>query len=143
MRHRNDRLRMTRNAGTGAVPNGKYERENRLTITAPPEALADLAESAGTWHETPEEVERALAWGERKERMIAWVRETVRRRLSDSERRCVELRFFDGLSCREAAARAGTSVSSMHRGLQRALDKLREAAETDPDIASLLRPRRR
>ena len=141
MRRRNNPLGLTRNAGTGAEQNGKYARENRLTITVPPETLADLPESAGAWRETPEEVERALAWGERKARMIAWVRETVRRRLSDSERRCVELHFFEGLSCREAAARAGTSPSSMHRGLQRALEKLRDAAETDPETAALLRER--
>ncbi len=114
-------------------------RTIRITISVPPEALADLPESAGPWHETREEVERALARGERKRILIAWVRETLRRRLSENERRCIELHFFEGLSHREAAARTGTTPSSVHRGLHRALEKLREAAETDPEIASLFR----
>jgi DNA-directed RNA polymerase specialized sigma24 family protein len=120
---------------------GEQTRVNRLGISVPPEAMNGLPESAGAWHETREEVARALAWGERKGRLIAWVRETVRRRLSYRERRCIELHFFEGLSCREAAARAGTSASSMHRGLRRALDKLRDAAETDPSVSPLLRRR--
>ncbi len=118
-------------------------RANRLAVSVPPESMVHLPESAGAWHETREEVERALAWGEHKAQLIAWVRETLRRRLSETERRCIELHYFAGLGCREAAARAGISPSSMHRGLQRALEKLREAAETDPDIARLLRGRRR
>jgi len=128
---------------TNVESGGEHTRANRLGISVPPEALAGLPESAGAWHETREEVERALAWGARKSRLVAWVRETVRRRLSETERRCIELHFFGGLNCREAAARAGISPSSMHRGLQRALEKLREAAETDPEIAQLLRDRRR
>ena len=142
MRRRNTDQKMTRNAGTDVQLNGKYVRENRLTVTVPPEAMFGLPESAGAWHESREEVERALAWGERKAILIAWVRETLRRRLSENERRCIELRFFEGLSCREVAAKAGTTPSSVHRGLQRALEKLREAAETDPDIAPLMRKRR-
>ena len=128
---------------TESTSDGKRTRAIRLGITVPPEAMAGLPESAGAWHETREEVERALIWGAQKARLIAWVRETVRRRLSETERRCIDLHFFEGLGFREAAARAGTSPSSMHRGLQRALEKLREAAETDPEIAQLLRDRRR
>ncbi len=120
----------------------KNTRAARLGVCVPPELLADLPESAGMWHESAEEVERALAWGERKQMLIAWVREMLRRRLSESERRCVELYFFEGLSYREAGARAGTTASSVHRGLQRALEKLREAAETDREIAVLIRKRR-
>ena len=129
--------------GTETACGGQQTRANRLGISVPPEALAGLPESAGAWHETREEVEQALAWGAHKARLIAWVREMMRRRLSENERRCVELHFFEGLGFREAAARTGTSPSSMHRGLQRALIKLREAAETDPDLAPMLRDKRR
>lgn len=132
---------MLRTTDTDSV--GEHTRANRLGISVPPEAMAGLPESAGAWHETREEVERALVWGAHKAGLIAWVRETVRRRLSETERRCIELHFFEGLNCREAAARLGTSPSSMHRGLQRALEKLRDAAKTDPAIAPLLRERRR
>jgi DNA-directed RNA polymerase specialized sigma24 family protein len=120
-----------------------HTRAHRLGISVPPEALAALPESAGAWHESPDEVDRALVWGERKATLMTWVRETMRRRLSDTERRCIEMIFFEGLSCREAAARTGTSPSSTHRGLQRALEKLRDAAETDPEMALLGRKRRR
>jgi RNA polymerase sigma factor (sigma-70 family) len=130
-------------AGADRERGGEDTRVNRLGISLPAEAMAHLPESAGAWHESREEVERALVWGGHKARLIAWVRETLRRRLSETERRCVELHFFEGLSRREAARRAGITPSSMHRGLRRAVEKLREAAETDPEIARLLRERRR
>ncbi len=141
MRNRKRFQGIPRNAGMDAEDNGKYAREIRLTISVPPESMAGLPESAGIWHESKEEVEQALAWGERKRMLIAWVRETVRRRLSENERRCIEMHFFEGLSRREAAARAGTNPSSVQRGLQRALEKLRDAAENDPDVAPMLRKR--
>ena len=131
--------RMLHIAERDAEDGGRHTRTNRLAISVPPKALADLPESAGIWHESREEVERALARGERKAMLIAWVRETLRRRLSENERRCIKMLFFEGLSRREAAARAGTTPSSVQRGLQRAIEKLRDAAKTDPEIAPLLR----
>jgi RNA polymerase sigma factor (sigma-70 family) len=139
---RNTFQRMLPVARGDAEDGGRHTRTIRVTISVPPGALAGLPESVGPWHESREEVERALAWGERKRMLIAWVCETVQRRLSENERRCIELHFFEGLSHREAAARTGTTPSSVHRGLQRALEKLREAAETDPEIAPLLRKRK-
>lgn len=143
MRRRDRFQGIPRGADMDAEDGGKYARELRRTISVPPASMAGLPESAGLWHESGEEVERALAWGERKRVLIAWVRETVRRRLSETERRCIEMHFFEGLSHRESAARAGTNPSSVQRGLRRALEKLRDAAENDPDIALLLRQWRR
>ena len=117
-------------------------RAARLGLSVAPETLAHLPESAGAWHESPEEIARALAWGERKARLMAWVRDAMRRRLSDAERRCIELHFQEGLSFREAGARSGAHASSVHRTLKRALEKLREAAASDPETAALLRERR-
>ena len=81
------------------------------------------------WFETPEEIEAGLTWGVEKAGMLRWVRRHMRSKLTQRERRCVELYFFKGMTYREAGAATDTSATSVYRAVRRSLRKLRVAAK--------------
>ncbi|MCC6490551.1 MAG: hypothetical protein IT364_23905 [Candidatus Hydrogenedentes bacterium] len=99
-------------------------RAGRNAILMGPEALHLFENSRGAWFETPEEIEAGLEWGKRKAELLAWVRRQMGRRLTQRERRCMELYFFEGLTYREAGEKTGTNASSVHRAVTRSLRKI-------------------
>lgn len=103
-------------------------RAERFKVVMSPDILKGFAIEQGAWYETQGEIEAGLRWGEEKARLLRWVRKQMTRRLTARERLYLELHFFEGLSFREAALRSGTNASSVHRGVTRALRKLRTAA---------------
>ena len=106
----------------------KPTRAERNAVDYHPASLERMPEKRGLWYETPEEVAAGLAWGQRKAELLRWVRRQMGRRLTERERRCIELYFFEGLDYRGVASQSGLSVSSAHRNVKRALRKLRQAA---------------
>lgn len=104
-------------------------RGNRLGIAAAPETLAALPESEGLWYESPEEVDRAFAEAALRARRIRWVRRQMLLLLTDRERSHVECHYFKGMTIRESAARHGVSPSVACRNVNRAVGKLRAAAQ--------------
>jgi RNA polymerase sigma factor (sigma-70 family) len=106
------------------------EELRRDGISVNPQYLDHFGTSKAIWHETPEEIEAGLAWGQEKERLLRHLRKEMRRRLTKRERRCVELYFFRGLTYSEAGKATKTNPSSVHRAVHRGLRKLRCAAES-------------
>lgn len=91
-------------------------------------AVDTLCVEDAPWHESRDDRERGLRWGREKARLLKWVRNQMGRRLTPTERRCVELHYFEGLTFREAARHTGTQPSSVCRAVQRSIRKLRQAA---------------
>ncbi len=105
---------------------------DRLGRPVSPAIFAQLANADAPWHESPEEQRRAVARARERERLLNWVRSQMLLRLSLVERRCIELYFFEDLNYREAAERLGVNVTSVYRGVERGLRKLRRAAQHHP-----------
>jgi len=112
-------------------PGEKRTQSRRRAVAFSPASLAQLDRAVSAWYETPEEIAVGLEWGQRKAELLDWVRKQMRRKLTRRERRCVELYFFRGKNYREVATRTGTTPSSAHRAIARALRKLRWAVEQD------------
>jgi len=104
----------------------------RLGRPVSPAVFARLSSTDLPWHESPEELRRAIARARERERLVNWVRSQMLLRLSPVERRCIELYYFEDLNYREAAERLGVNVTSVYRGVERGLRKLRKAAQTHP-----------
>jgi len=104
-------------------------RASRLAVLISPGALKHIPECRGAWYESKEEIEEGLKRGTEKARLLRWIRREMGRHLTLRERRCVELRFFEGMSLREVGAATGTDPSSVCRAVQRSLRKLRHAAK--------------
>ena len=94
--------------------------------------LRRLALSQTPWFETADEIRIAIERGRKNARLLEWVRSQMRLRLSPVERRCIELYYFEDLNYRQAAEVLGVNVTSVYRGVRRALRKLRTAAENHP-----------
>lgn len=112
----------------------KNPRAQRLAVTMRPDRLQKVDRDRAMWHETPEEVAAGLEWGRRKAELLRWVRREMRRRLTRRQRRFIELRYFEGLTLREIAAREGVGPATVHRGVKRGLARLRRAARHGPDV---------
>ena len=104
----------------------------RLGRPVSPALLARLTDADRPWHESPEELRRATARARERERLLNWVRSQMFLRLSLVERRCIELYFFEDLNYRQAAEQLGVNVTSVYRGVERGLRKLRIAARNHP-----------
>jgi len=81
------------------------------------------------WAESPEEIEEALRWGREKIRLLDWIRGAMQGCLTETERRSIELYYFDNLNYRDAAKRLGRNPSSVLRAARRGIAKLQRAAE--------------
>jgi len=93
-----------------------------------PVVLERLSTARAAWYETPEEVAAGLEWGRHKRCLLHWIRQQMENQLSDFERECVELYFFETNTYREVADLLDVNVSSAHRAIARGLRKLRAAA---------------
>jgi len=100
--------------------------------------LDTFENAAGPWHETPDEVRAALAWGERKRRLLQWVRGHMETRLTARERECVRLYYFQGFTYEVIGRVTGTHRSSVCRAIHRGLRKLRAARDADPSWRSIV-----
>lgn len=99
-----------------------------------PETFDRLHPENTPWYEDAATVRRGLRWGRKKAKLLAWVRAQMMLRLTPVERRCIELYYLRGLNYREAAAVLDVNASSVYRGVQRGLRKLREAAREHPEL---------
>lgn len=131
---------MTHNPSLVPQPNAPYER---LGFAAPPAMLRRLSTAHTPWFETIEDIRAGLEYGRKNARLLEWVRSQMRLRLSRVERRCIELYFFDGLNYRQCADALEVNVTSVYRGVQRALRKLRKAAKDFPPDAAKDRRKKR
>lgn len=109
-----------------------FDTLERLGRPVSPAILARLTDTDRPWHESPEEFRRATARARERERLLNWVRGQMFLRLSLVERRCIELYYFEDLNYRQAAERLGVNVTSVYRGVERGLRKLRIAARNHP-----------
>ncbi|HIJ74466.1 MAG TPA: sigma-70 family RNA polymerase sigma factor [Candidatus Hydrogenedentes bacterium] len=107
-------------------------RPRRVMVPLSPEIMKGFDTTRSLWYETQEEIEAGLAWREGKAALLRWLCRQMRRRLTLRERRCLELYFFKNMNYREVAAVTGTNPSSVLRGVQRAMRKLRQAAAESP-----------
>lgn len=111
-------------------------RAARFAVSMDPNVIQSFAQGQHAWHETEEEIEEGLAWGEEKEALLRWVRTQCERRLTAVERRALIQYYHRNLSYRQAAAQAGVNPTTIYRAVRRAVRKLKEAAEEEN-----LRPR--
>lgn len=109
-------------------------RAHRNESLLSPDIMRTYRVEQSAWYETEEEVRSGIKWGARKAVLLAWVREQMRTRLTPRERHCLELYYFRGLTYREAGDATGTNASSVYRAVQRAIRKLRDAAEDVRDL---------
>jgi RNA polymerase sigma factor (sigma-70 family) len=96
-----------------------------------PFALSQFTNEDRAWFEAEAQRARSMELAQERARLMQWVRRQMKRRLTAKERAYVELHFIKGLSYREAGEEAGANASSVHRGVKRALRKLRVAAAED------------
>lgn len=111
--------------------NAPNQRLPRMGCPVPNAILDRRAAADGMWYEAPEEVKRQLALAQRRAILLAWVRKQMAERLTGRERECIELHFFQAQTYESAGALTGTNRSSVFRGVQRALRKLRQARDED------------
>jgi len=104
-------------------------RAERFMITMSPEFFRMANIRRGMWHETEEEIEAGLEWGQRKAELLRWVRRQMGRRLTTIECQCITLYFFRGMTFPEVAQAMGMSLISTHRAVSRSLRKLRVTAQ--------------
>lgn len=107
---------------------------HRLGRPLHPKALAKLSPEDTPWYQNDATVQARLHWGRKKARLLEWVRSQMMLRLTVAERRCIQLYYFEGLNYRQAAARLGVNPSTVYRGVQRGLRKLRQAARENPHL---------
>lgn len=103
-------------------------RASRYAVYINPQRIDQRTLREAMWYESAEEVEAGLQWGEEKANLLRWVRRQMGRRLTKRERKCIELYYFKGLSCREVGDKTGTDPSSAYRAIQRAIRKLHASA---------------
>jgi RNA polymerase sigma factor (sigma-70 family) len=70
---------------------------------------------------------RAIHSGNDIDKQLEEIIEVVKNQLSSEERQAFRLRFVEGLSAKEAAKKAGCSISAFYRRLEKAGKVLREA----------------
>ena len=77
------------------------------------------------WHETPEEIEAGLAWGERKEYLTEWVRYHMRKVLLRSQQNTVSLYLFHGMTFDQVAKVTGVDKSVVCKRMKQSVERLR------------------
>ena len=104
-------------------------RERKNFIHCNPHVLGNKPENVAAWYETKIEIARGLQWGRRKAVLLRWLRKHMNECLSPRERRCLELYYLRDLTYEQTAAEEKCSLSSAHRAVRRAINKLRAEAE--------------
>lgn len=109
-----------------------HTRAARQAVHVPLDMFDDFEEAAGAWHETEAEIRAAIAWGQEKRLLLAWVRAQMAVRLTRAEAESIRLHYLEGLSQRAAAERIGRHPSTVGRAAARGVQKLRAVAAGDP-----------
>lgn len=112
--------------------NPQTTRAARAAIHFNPALLDRFDATRAPWHESPDDITRALADTARRERLLAWVRKQIALRLTPREAQCIHLYYFRGMTYQQAGDHTNTQPSSVLRGVQRGLKKLRAARDQDP-----------
>lgn len=111
------------------MPRSRYFTRGYIVMAVAPDKLAYMAERVPDWREKPEDIAEGLAWGRDKKRLLAWVKETMKERLTEREQFCLYLHFFHGITYEAIAQQTNTNRSSVYRAAQRGIRRLREAAQ--------------
>lgn len=107
-------------------------RASRMAVQVALSFFEFRTNEQGAWYEAPVEIEAALAWGRRKAELLRWVRRQMEKRLTDRERQCLAMYYFQDLNYLEIGRATGIHASSVCRAVHRAVAKLRAAALEDP-----------
>ncbi len=86
---------------------------------------------SSAWYESPEAIAQGLTRGKEKDRLLRWVRRRMESDLTERERACVEIYYFQGLPFRQAGKQLGLHASSVCRITRRAVEKLRILAQQE------------
>lgn len=103
---------------------------DRYKVNCCPSIMAEFTNEQSPWSEDEAMIAAGLAWGREKDRLLKWVRLRMER-LTEKQRRCIELRYFEGLTYIEVAKLVECSPSAACRSAQRGVEKLRRAARRD------------
>jgi RNA polymerase sigma factor (sigma-70 family) len=106
-------------------------RANRFAVNCPPHILDLFDRKRAAWYESPRAVARGVERGREKAERLAWVRTQMVLRLTPREQQCITLYYFRGLTYEQAGMATGTHASSVLRGAQRGIRKLRAARERE------------
>ncbi len=117
-------------------PKCDYQKEKYGVLTNP-EVLDRFANEDSPWYETPDEKQAAFQKSQENARLLIWIRKQMERRLTKKERLYLQLYFFEGKTYRQTAEITGTNASSVLRGVQRAMRKLKFAAKQDRFLARM------
>ena len=104
---------------------------DRFKVNCCPFIMAAYMNEDSPWHEDEAAIAAGLAWGKEKDRLLAWVRLQMRRRLTEKQRRCIDLHYFKDLTYVEIGKKIGCSPSAACRSVQRGLKRLRHAAKEE------------
>lgn len=103
---------------------------DRYKVNCCPSIMAEFTNEDGPWSEDESVIAAGLAWGREKKRLLHWVRLRMRR-LTEKQRRCIELHYFKGLTYIEVGKLVGCSPSAACRSAQRGIEGLRQAARRE------------
>lgn len=120
-----------------------------LELAIEPAKLAKFSDEMGLWYESPQEIESKEQQTIDRALLLKWVRREMRRRLTPRERRFIEMHYFRAVVMEEVGRHHGVNKSTVSRTIQRAIRKLKQAAEeaaqglgTDEDVLRAIKNRR-
>jgi len=116
-------------------------RAGRNAVVMGPEVMRLFENERGAWYETPEEIEAGLEWGKKKALLLDWIRKQMDQQLTERERLCMELYFFEGHTYREIGRITDTNASSAYRAVARSLRKIRTCARSETDKLDAILPK--
>lgn len=105
-----------------------------------PHAMGIFSTERALWYESPADAAEARVRARERRRLLRWIRDAMKRRLTARERAALDQYFFEGRTFRGAGDELLRNASSIHRAVGRALRKLREAAAEEG--VAMARPRR-
>ncbi len=104
-----------------------------------PRSISNVPVSGGMWYESPEEIEEEVRRGKERARLMRWLRRQMGASLTPIECRYLLLYYCEGLTYRQVGKRTQTQASSAHRGVQRALRKLKRHIEREGGAERMLK----
>lgn len=109
----------------------KTTRSERMALSYFPAYFNGVSIERGMWYETEEDQQHMLDWGRRKAILLHWVRSQMILVLTERQQQVIEHIYFKGLSHKESGDLLGVSASTSCRDGQKAIKRLREAAQED------------
>lgn len=96
-----------------------------------PFELNEAANEDALWYESESEGRLRIRRAAGRRRLLDWVRRHMESELTECERECIWLYYFQGMGYRQAGAIRGKNPTSVMRAVQRGLRKLRRSAAED------------